>query len=114
MKYVSMLFAIILGALGFAATYKDVMADDRPWHVIGEVWFAWAPSSLQVTEAIVSRYIDPCGAIVALGCEPFLWHPIISTMLNWYAAPIFLLSGLGFALLGRWLGKRKPKIKVKA
>ena len=108
-KYISALFAVIFGALGFTATYKDVMADDRPWHVIGEVWFQWAPTSLQVSEAIISRYIDPCGAIVALSCEPFLWHPLISTILTWYATPIFLILSFGLALLARYLGKGKGK-----
>jgi hypothetical protein len=107
MKYVFSFLAWAFGLLGFAATYTDITADDRQWHLIGEFWFTWSPTSLQIAEAVVSRYLDPCGAIVALECEPFLWHPTISTVLGWYAAPIFLLLGLGFALLGRYLGKHK-------
>ena len=87
------------------------MASDRPWHVIGEIWFQWAPTSLQVSESIISRYIDPCGLVVALDCAPFLWHPVISTALQWYAAPVFLLLGFVLMVLGRWLGKRKKKTK---
>ncbi|MGU9962106.1 MAG: hypothetical protein ACNYPF_03705 [Candidatus Puniceispirillales bacterium WSBS_2018_MAG_OTU23] len=106
MKYLASLIAAIFGALALAATYKDVVAGDRSWHVIGDVWFAWAPTSLQVGEAIVSRYIDPCGAFAGLGCAPFLWHPVIATILTWYAAPVFIILTLAFALLGRYLGRR--------
>ena len=113
MKYIATLFGIILFALGLATSYKDVMASDRSWHVIGEVWFEWAPTSLQVSESIISRYIDPCGLFISLDCAPFLWHPVISTALQWYAAPVFLLLGLILMVLGRWLGKRKGK-KAKA
>ncbi len=106
MKYLASLIAAIFGALALAATYKDVVTGDRSWHVIGEVWFAWSPTSLQVGEAIVSRYIDPCGAFAGLGCAPFLWHPVIATVLTWYAAPVFIILTLAFALLGRYLGRR--------
>ena len=109
MKYVLTIIGIIFGCLGLAATWKDVMAPDRSWHVVGEVWFEWAPTSLQITETVISRYIDPCGLLVSLDCEPFLWHPVISVLLGWYAAPVFILLGLGFALSGRWLGLRKKK-----
>ena len=113
MRYIATLFGIIIFALGLAASYKDVMASDRPWHVIGEVWFEWAPTSLQVSESIISRYVDPCGLFISLDCGPFLWHPVISTALQWYAAPVFLLLGFILMVLGRWLGKRKGK-KAKA
>ena len=113
MRYIATLFGIIIFALGLAASYKDVMASDRPWHVIGEVWFEWAPTSLQVSESIISRYVDPCGLFISLDCAPFLWHPVISTALQWYAAPVFLLLGFILMVLGRWLGKRKGK-KAKA
>ncbi|MGC6485851.1 MAG: hypothetical protein ACON4P_09300 [Candidatus Puniceispirillales bacterium] len=109
MKTLLTMLGIIFGLLGLAATWKDVVADDRPWHLIGEVWFDWAPTSLQVTEAIVSRYIDPCGLLISLNCAPFIWHPGVSTVLSWYAAPTFILTGFGLVVLGRWLGLRKKK-----
>ena len=110
MKHIFTLFGFIFGLLGLSVTYKDVMASDRPWHAVGEIWFLWAPSSLQQTESIISRYIDPCGLFVALDCEPFIWHPGVSTLLNWYAAPTFLVTGFVLALIGRWLGNRKKRL----
>ena len=99
------MIATIMGFMFFAlsllATIMDIMAGDRPCHVIGEVWFKWAPTSLQVSESIISRYVDPCGIFVSLNCSPFLWHPVISTALQWYAAPVFLLLSFGLLIYGR-------------
>jgi len=101
MRTIATLLGYVFFALSLLATFMDVMAGDRPWHVIGEVWFQWAPTSLQVSESIISRYIDPCGLFVSLDCAPFLWHPVISTALQWYAAPVFLLLGFGLLVYGR-------------
>ena len=114
MRYIVTFFGIIFFALGFASTYMDVVESDQPWHVIGQVWFQWAPTSLQITESVISRYIDPCGLFISLDCAPVLWHPIISTALNWYATPVFLILGFALMVLGRWLGKRKGKKAAKA
>ena len=48
------------------------MASDRPRHVIGEVWFEWAPTSLQVSESIVSRYVDPLRIVHLIGLRAVL------------------------------------------
>ena len=109
MKFILTILGGVFGLMGLAVTWKDVVASDRPWHVIGEIWFAWAPTSLQVSEAIISRYIDPCGLLISLDCQPFLWHPVISTLLGFYAAPTFLIVGFGLILLSRWLRLRKRK-----
>ena len=60
--------------------------------MFGKFWFDLSPTSLQVTEAVISRYIDPCGLFVRLGCSPFLWHPAISTTLQWPA--VLVLAAL--------------------
>ena len=62
---------------------------------LGNIWYNAHPKSLQVSEAIISRYIDPCGLIVALECTPFLWHPLIATVLSWPAGLFgFVLTGI--------------------
>jgi len=114
MKYVFITLGAIFGLLGLAVTIKDITTPEQSWYVVGQIWFEWAPSSLQVSEAVVSRYIDPCGLVVALDCAPFLWHPGVSTVLNWYAVPVFFLLAVVFSVLGRWLGKRKKGGKAKA
>ena len=57
----------------------------------------------------VSRYIDPCGLIVPLGCEPFLWHPLIATVLGWPAALVMLLLMVLFAGTARLIGGRSER-----
>ena len=66
---------------------------------LGKLWYSNNPGSLQVTEAFVSRYIDPCSLVRALDCSPFLWHPFVSTVLGWPAAPVLL----GLFMLFYWL-----------
>ena len=65
---------------------------------LGQIWFDLAPASLQLTQAVIERYIDPCGLIRQLNCEPFLWHPMISTLLQWPAVFVFL--GLATLFVG--------------
>ena len=62
---------------------------------LGNIWYGAHPNSLHVSEAIISRYIDPCGLIIALNCTPFLWHPLIATLLGWPAGLVgFVLTGI--------------------
>ena len=72
---------------------------------IGELWYSLAPQSLQTTEAIISRYIDPCSTLKILNCSGFLWHPIISSLLNLPAG--LFLSIFSFALIFLGLKKRR-------
>ena len=106
MKWILYLVGGVFLALGAAVTVTDVLNSERSWHRVGEIWFEWSPASLQMAESVISRYIDPCGLIVALNCEPFLWHPAISWILTGYAAPVFLAFGFFLLLIGRWLARR--------
>ena len=63
---------------------------------LGQFWFYFAPNSLQVAEAIVSRYIDPCSALEVLNCSGFIWHPFISSILLLPAAPFLALLSFLF------------------
>ena len=80
---------------------------DRCEHVSAELDRHLA--SLMIGEAVVSRYIDPCGLIVPLGCEPFLWHPLIATVLGWPAALVMLLLMVLFAGTARLIGGRSER-----
>lgn len=96
------LIACVFALYALWLFYQDI-SSSSPTVMFGQLWFELAPGSLQVSESIISRYIDPCGLIIALGCSPFLWHPVISTLLLWPAAIvisaisliIFVLSSLG-------------------
>ena len=99
------LFAIIIAA---GLMWQDFMTD-RPSVLLGQIWFEISPQSLQVSEAIIERYIDPCGVIMALGCSPFLWHPVIASILQWPAVLCFAVLAVVFNLLGRLFPRLQSK-----
>ena len=104
---------ILLGTSSFILTlisnYFDIILQiDNKNEItqLGQFWFYFAPNSLQVAEAIVSRYIDPCSALEVLNCSGFIWHPFISSILLLPAAPFlallsFLFIGFGIKKSGR-------------
>ena len=106
---ISTLFRIIGYGFGLVALYAiwlDLSSTGAPSTVLGQFWSDRHLASLLIGEAIISRYVDPCGLIVALGCAPFLWHPMIVTLLGWPAALVFLLltgvfTGLARLIRGR-------------
>ena len=104
---------ILLGIISFILTlisnYFDIILQiDNKNEItqLGQFWFYFAPNSLQVAEAMVSRYIDPCSALEVLNCSGFIWHPFISSILLLPAAPFlallsFLFIGFGIKKSGR-------------
>ena len=104
---------ILLGISSFILTlisnYFDIILQiDNKNEItqLGQFWFYFAPNSLQVAEAIVSRYIDPCSALEVLNCSGLIWHPFISSILLLPAAPFlallsFLFIGFGIKKSGR-------------
>jgi len=111
---VSMGFRIIGYGFGLVALYAiwlDLSSTGAPSIVLGQFWSERHLTSLLIGEAMVSRYIDPCGLIVSLGCAPFLWHPVIATLLGWPAALVFLLLMVFFAGLARVIrGRAESRI----
>ena len=100
----------IIGLIALYAMWLDLRMTDEPSKVLGQFWFEHHTASLQITEAVISRYVDPCGLIVPLGCEPFLWHPVLVTVLGWPTALVLLLMAgifLGIARLMRGSSERK-------
>jgi hypothetical protein len=67
---------------------------------LGQLWFYFSPNSLQLTEAIISRYIDPCSALDILNCSGFIWHPFISFILSLPAAPFLAILSFLFIACG--------------
>ncbi len=99
-KYLFRALALITGLTAIWLFFGDITTN-APSVMVGQFWFKLAPSSLQVAEAVISRYIDPCGLIVSLGCSPFLWHPIISGLLQQSAALVFAVMAVIFVLIAR-------------
>ena len=104
------IFGYMIGLMALYVMWLDLSVTDEPSKVLGQFWFEHHATSLQITEAVISRYIDPCGLIVPLGCEPFLWHPVLVTVLGWPTALVLLLMTgffLGIARLMRGSSERK-------
>jgi hypothetical protein len=59
----------------------------------GELWFTLHQTSLQVAEPAIARHIPVIG--------PWLWHPVISTILTWPALFVFGVPGLLLSWLFR-------------
>jgi hypothetical protein len=97
------------GLVALYAIWLDLSSTGAPSIVLGQFWSERHLTSLLIGEAMVSRYIDPCGLIVSLGCAPFLWHPVIATLLGWPAALVFLLLMVFFAGLARVIRGRAER-----
>ena len=88
-------FGLIFFSISVLGIYLDVLLhinDNAGYTQIGQIWYKYAPNSLQIAEAIVSRYIDPCSSLEILNCSGFVWYPVISTFL-------ILPAGLTFGIL---------------
>ena len=101
MKYVFNICAIFFFFGAGYAFWQDLTNIDSASAPLGKLWYSTNPGSLQVAEAVVSRYIDPCSLVRALDCSPFLWHPFVSTVLGWPAALVLL----GLSMLFYWLSR---------
>ena len=80
---------------GAAVLVRDVIVwiDTKIWAPIalGQLWYELNRSSLNVTQAVIQRYI-----------HPFLWDPIIvSILLCWASAVLMTLGLLILVIFGR-------------
>jgi hypothetical protein len=100
MSYFFRIIATLAGLVAAYAIWQDLTSSYSASAPLGQLWYSYSPTTLQTTESIISRYLDPCGLITALGCSPFLWHPIIATILGWPAALVMI----GFSIIFWWVG----------
>ncbi|WP_339713408.1 hypothetical protein [uncultured Sneathiella sp.] len=88
----------ILVGCAFLVLGHDILQylNTEAWHsiLLGELWYNLNPQGLNLTQAIVQRYLTPV-----------LWDPVILTVLLWPAWLVFLAPGVVFLLLCR---KRRP------
>jgi hypothetical protein len=90
----------IIFLAGLSVLVRDVLVwiDTKLWTPIslGQLWFDFSRSSLNLVQAVVQRYI-----------HPFLWDPIIVTiLLCWAFAVLMVLGLLILALSGRRARRR--------
>ena len=97
--------ALLSGSFTGYVIWQDLSSLYSASIVLGQFWYDFHPISLQLSENIISRYLDPCGMIIALDCAPFLWHPIISTILGWPAG----LVGFSLTVILLWMVRKKKR-----
>ncbi|HSG95570.1 MAG TPA: hypothetical protein VLA28_08615 [Afifellaceae bacterium] len=68
----------------------------------GEIWFALDQDSLLIAEPAITRHVPFIG--------PWLWHPVISTVLTWPAFLLILVPGLILVAIFH----RRPRIGRKS
>jgi hypothetical protein len=100
MRYFFRIIATLAGLVAAYAIWQDLTSSYSASAPLGQLWYLYSPTTLQTSESIISRYIDPCGLIMALDCSPFLWHPVIATILGWPAALVMI----GFSIIFWWVG----------
>jgi hypothetical protein len=79
--------AIVVGVLDLIDSYNGngfTLMD------VGSLWYSTHPSSLQLLQPAIARYISP-----------FLWDPIMVTILLWPVTSVLGLPGAFFVLLTR-------------
>ncbi len=96
-------FGLIFFVMSILSIYLDVLLHidgSEGYTQIGQMWYKYAPNSLQIAEVIVSRYVDPCSSLEVLNCSGFVWHPIISTFLIFPGGLTFGILTILFIYLG--------------
>ena len=91
---------IFLAGLAVLVWDTLVWIETKRWApmALGQLWFDLNRSSLNLTQAVVQRYI-----------HPFLWDPIIvSILLCWAFAVLMVLGVLILAVSGRRARQRRP------
>src|ERR1700747_1428961 len=100
---VARLIGWILFLAGLAVLARDafVWIDTGRWAPIalGQLWYDFSPSSLNLVQAVVQRYI-----------HPFLWDPIILSVLLCWAFAVFM--ALGLLILALSTRRRRPGTPV--
>ena len=91
--------ALLLAMVAFTIDATTSLASNDQWVLtpLGEHWFKLHAASLNVSQAAVERY-----------AYPFLWDPVIFTILQ---TPTWVFFGLLGTLL-YWLGRRRRRIEV--
>jgi predicted membrane protein len=91
----------IIFLAGASVLVRDVLVwiDTKRWAPIslGQLWYDLNRSSLNLVQAVVQRYI-----------HPFLWDPIIVTVLLWWAFAVLMVLGLVILVLS----SRRPRQKT--
>jgi predicted membrane protein len=93
----------IIFLAGVSVLVRDVLVwiDTKHWAplALGQLWYDLSRSSLNLVQAVVQRYI-----------HPFLWDPIIVTVLLWWAFAVLMVLGLLILVLSGRRARAKPAL----
>lgn len=87
-------FMIVDGARSIAAGRFDATA-------FGRTWFSIDPPSLNLSQAVVERYTSP-----------YIWDPIIITVLTWPTFAVAFGLALIFVLIGGRGRRRRRRVSA--
>ncbi len=86
---------------GLSVLVRDVMvwSDTRTWAplALGQLWYELDPSSLNLAQAAIRRYV-----------HPFLWDPVIVSLLLCWAFAVLTVLGLLILALSHRPPRRDP------
>jgi hypothetical protein len=85
---------LVIGAGYDVLIWLDAKVHAAPI-VLGELWYAIHPASLQLLQPAIQRHLDPA-----------LWDRIVQPMLLWWAWALFTALGLALLMLFRRRGER--------
>jgi hypothetical protein len=99
----------ILGWLFVLAAAVVFLRDTISWFdtghleplVVGKLWFDLHPTSLQLAQPAIQRHI-----------APWLWDPVIVTLLLWWAAPVIAVPGIFLLWASRAANRRRHRPKI--
>ena len=93
----------IIFLAGVSVLVRDVLVwiDTKQWAPIalGQLWYDLNRSSLNLVQAVVQRYL-----------HPFLWDPIIVTILFCWAFAVLMVLGLLILALSGWRGHTRAAL----
>jgi hypothetical protein len=89
-RVIAWILVIIGLLLGGGELVSSLQAGEWAPQLLGQLWFEFDSESLNLTQAIVQRYL-----------HPFLWDPIIITLLLWPAWIVFFVPGILLLILFR-------------
>ena len=92
-----LLLLLAVAVLGYEAV---AALDSGTWrvHALGEIWFAIDVGSLNLAQAVIQRYL-----------WPFLWEPVITSVLLLPGWAVFGAPGLVLAWTGRTRRRRRAR-----
>ena len=86
-----LLAIIAVAGVGYEA-WQAIANDGWKMIALGELWFKLDVQSLNASQAGIQRYV-----------APWLWEPVITTILLWPGWAVFGVP----ALLSMWIGRKR-------